>query len=139
MDLYGKTPSVLSRLYDPARIKPLASAKEFLKENLNVAQHFVADRFGSAEGASVTDVVAGEGKIIELNGEKVAAYRTPEGILHLLAPQCTHMGCLVQWNRAEHTWDCPCHGGRYSATGEVIEGPPTSKLAATSSQTTGAL
>lgn len=127
-DLVLERANRFSEVYNPARVKPLASAGEFIKENLNVAQHFVADRFSAPDGDSVSDVAPGQGKMIEINGEKVAAYRSPEGQLHLLAPQCKHMGCLVQWNNAETTWDCPCHGGRYSATGEVIEGPPTSNL-----------
>jgi glycine/D-amino acid oxidase-like deaminating enzyme/nitrite reductase/ring-hydroxylating ferredoxin subunit len=117
-----------SDVYDPARVKPLASAGGFIKENLNVAQHFVADRLAAPDADSLSEVTAGQGKIVEIKGEKVAAYRSPEGKLHLLAPQCKHMGCLVQWNNAESTWDCPCHGGRYSPTGEVIEGPPPSNL-----------
>ncbi len=117
-----------SEVYDPARFKPLASAGDFIKENINVAEHLVADRFAAPDANTLSEVSAGQGKIVEINGEKVAAYRSPDGSLHLLAPQCKHMGCLVQWNNAENTWDCPCHGGRYSSLGEVIEGPPTSNL-----------
>jgi Rieske Fe-S protein len=117
-----------SEVYDPARFKPLASAGEFIHENVNVGFHMVADRIATADVESLMDVPAGEGRIVQLEGEKVAAYRSPEGEIYLFSPECRHMGCLVQWNNAENTWDCPCHGGRYSATGEVVEGPPMANL-----------
>ena len=65
----------------------------------------------------------GEGAIIEKGKEKVAAYRDPQGALYTLNPSCRHMGCTVSWNDAEKTWDCPCHGSRYNARGEVILSP----------------
>jgi glycine/D-amino acid oxidase-like deaminating enzyme len=82
-----------SELFDPSRLRPLAGAPSFVKENANVALRFVGDRV------------------------------TNRG-----APRCTHMGCLLQWNAAEDTWDCPCHGSRFAASGEVIEGPATRPL-----------
>lgn len=65
----------------------------------------------------------GEGAIIEMGGKKVAAYKDPQGTLYTLDPSCRHMGCFVSWNDAEKTWDCPCHGSRYNARGEVTQSP----------------
>ena len=65
----------------------------------------------------------GEGAIIEMGGKKVAAYKDPQGTLYTLDPSCRHMGCFVSWNEAEKTWDCPCHGSRYNARGEVTQSP----------------
>ena len=71
----------------------------------------------------------GEGGIIERTGEAFAAYVDEHGTQHLFSARCTHMGCTVGWNRAEHTWDCPCHGSRFRPTGEVISGPAEAPLA----------
>ena len=69
-----------------------------------------------------------QGKILRLNGRKVAAYRDAHGKVSLCSPVCTHLKCIVAWNPAEKTWDCPCHGSRFAATGEVIAGPAEEPL-----------
>jgi glycine/D-amino acid oxidase-like deaminating enzyme len=70
----------------------------------------------------------GQGKVIERNGAKVAAYRDTAGTVTLRSAICTHMGCTVGWNMAERTWDCPCHGSRFKPTGDVISGPAEAPL-----------
>ena len=70
-----------------------------------------------------SDIAPGEGAVVKIDGHKVAAYRDEQGVLHTLDPACRHMGCIVAWNEAEKTWDCPCHGSRYNAVGEVIHSP----------------
>jgi nucleotide-binding universal stress UspA family protein/nitrite reductase/ring-hydroxylating ferredoxin subunit len=72
---------------------------------------------------AVTELTPGEGGIIERQGEKLAAYVNDAGDLHLMSARCTHMGCTVAWNPGEKTFDCPCHGSRYSPTGAVVNGP----------------
>jgi Rieske Fe-S protein len=67
--------------------------------------------------------------MVRLDGERVAAYRDDQGTLHAVAPHCTHLGCLVTFNTAEVTWDCPCHGSRFDVDGRVIQGPATKDLA----------
>ena len=69
-----------------------------------------------------------DGKIIDLDGTRVAAYRAPDGSVTLRSPICTHLGCIVGWNDAERTWDCPCHGSRFAPNGKVISGPAESPL-----------
>ena len=116
-------------LYDPARVKPLASAKDFLKENINVAKRFVRDRLSHPDTARELDAIAhGQGAIVVVDGDKIAAYRDENGELQLLSPACKHMGCLVTWNAAERSWDCPCHGSRYAGDGTVLEGPTVDPL-----------
>ena len=78
-----------------------------------------------------TEIDKGEGGIVSVDGRKVAVYRTDDGDLVALSAKCTHLGCTVGWNAADKTWDCPCHGSRYSPTGEVINGPAAKGLART--------
>ncbi|HZE96893.1 MAG TPA: FAD-dependent oxidoreductase [Planctomycetota bacterium] len=117
-----------SSLYSPSRIKPLAAAKEFLRENLNVAWHLVMDRLKSHDEAGGTPLKPCEGRIMDLDGRHVAVYMDETRRLHVLSPVCVHAGGIVAWNDLEKTWDCPCHGGRYSPTGKVLCSPPTHDL-----------
>ena len=77
---------------------------------------------------SVDEIAPGEGRIVGAGLGQRAAYRDDDGTLHELSARCTHLGCIVNWNSAERTWDCPCHGSRFAATGEVIEGPAVRPL-----------
>ncbi|MBN8228655.1 FAD-dependent oxidoreductase [Corallococcus macrosporus] len=115
-------------LYEPGRVKPKAGAKDFIQENAEVAFRFVADRLSKPDGHQLADVAPGEGKILEVDGRKVAVYREEDGTPHAVSPVCTHLGCHVHWNNAERTWDCPCHGGRFSPTGRVLNGPAVKDL-----------
>jgi glycine/D-amino acid oxidase-like deaminating enzyme/nitrite reductase/ring-hydroxylating ferredoxin subunit len=114
-------------LYSPARFKPLASAADFLRENASVVAHRIGD-YLRTDAETLDDVAPGEGKVVAWGDDQVAAYRDASGHLHTLSPVCTHLGCRVHWNGAEKTWDCPCHGGRFSATGDWLEGPPMHPL-----------
>ena len=71
---------------------------------------------------------SGEGRVVTVDGRDVALSRSADGTLHEVSAVCTHMGCLVSWNDAEGSWDCPCHGSRFDIDGEVIEGPATTPL-----------
>ncbi|HZI64686.1 MAG TPA: Rieske 2Fe-2S domain-containing protein, partial [Thermoanaerobaculia bacterium] len=92
------------------------------------AAWFVRDRVSGAAVSSADDVPRSAGRLVETDGEKLAVYRDPQGELHALSPYCTHLGCIVHWNEAEESWDCPCHGGRYTPDGAVLSGPPTAPL-----------
>jgi glycine/D-amino acid oxidase-like deaminating enzyme/nitrite reductase/ring-hydroxylating ferredoxin subunit len=117
------------KLFDATRVKPLAAARDFVSENVDFPAHLVADRLKSAEGDSFRDVGRGEGAILEIEGKKRAVYRDDQGAVHVLNPVCTHLGCLVGFNTAEKSWDCPCHGSRFRPDGEVINGPAVKPLA----------
>lgn len=113
-------------LYDATRIHPLAAAKNYLAENKDFPVYFFKDRLHP--GGAASEVASGSGAVVELNGQKAAVYRDPEGGLHALCAVCPHLGCEVHWNNAERSWDCPCHGSRFDALGKVVNGPATSDL-----------
>jgi Rieske Fe-S protein len=113
--------------FDPGR-PALRGLWDYVRENADYPYYMARDRLVRAENQSVRTLRRGEGKVIEQEGTKVAAYRTPNGTLTVRAATCTHMGCLVAWNDAEHTWDCPCHGSRFKPDGTVISGPAETPL-----------
>ena len=127
-DLVIKGENIYKELFDPCRVKPIDSFKEFVTENADVAYHLVADRFGIHETDSLKRIEPGTGKLVEIDGKKVAAYRDEKGTIHALSPTCTHMGCIVNWNQEEKSWDCPCHGARFDIDGKVLTGPATIDL-----------
>lgn len=115
-------------LYKPSRIKPIASFTEFVKENADVAWRFVADKFTAENIDSLNELDNDSGCLIDYDGIKIALYKDETGKAHALNPTCTHAGCIVNWNNSEKSWDCPCHGGRYTVDGKVITGPPVKDL-----------
>ncbi len=121
-----KTP--WAKLYSPSRIKPLASAMTFLEENKDYPLCMIKDRITPAEASSVAEVKPGEGKIVRVKGKKTAVYRAEDGTVQALSPICTHLGCYVAFNNSEKSWDCPCHGSRFSTDGKVINGPTKAPL-----------
>jgi glycine/D-amino acid oxidase-like deaminating enzyme/nitrite reductase/ring-hydroxylating ferredoxin subunit len=116
-------------LFDIDRTKIRGGLWDYLAENKDYPYYIVRDRFAGAEGRSLRALERGEGKLLDIDGERVAAYRAEDGSVTMRSPVCTHMGCTVQWNSAERTWDCPCHGSRFSPKGEVLGGPAESPLA----------
>jgi nitrite reductase/ring-hydroxylating ferredoxin subunit len=125
-DLITGRPNAWQELYDPSR-KPLRTVGEFVKENLNVAKQYT-DWVTGGDVKSADDIPAGKGAVLRRGLTKVAAYRDDDGTLHELSAVCTHLGCIVHWNDAEKTWDCPCHGSRFTKDGRVQHGPATSGL-----------
>jgi glycine/D-amino acid oxidase-like deaminating enzyme/nitrite reductase/ring-hydroxylating ferredoxin subunit len=113
-------------LYDPAR-KPVRAAGNFAKENLNVAMQYV-DWITPSEVESVREIQPGSGAVLRRGLSKVAVYRDNKGKTHECSAVCPHLGCIVHWNAAEHSWDCPCHGSRFDEFGKVINGPSNTDL-----------
>ena len=109
-------------LYGAKRFTPKASFKRFVSGNASSGRHWIVDRFKPAE-KELDELAPGEGGIVRVRGRKRAVYRDNAGTLHVLSPVCRHLYCHVAWNAAERSWDCPCHGSRYSGEGEVIQGP----------------
>jgi Rieske Fe-S protein len=126
-------PNPLGELLDATRIKPLASAGALLAQNLDYPKHMLADRLpgGVETGAEALATIApGEGRVLSIGGRRLAVYRNANGELGALSPTCTHLGCLVHWNTAEKSWDCPCHGSRFDPHGRVLNGPAVTALPA---------
>jgi glycine/D-amino acid oxidase-like deaminating enzyme/nitrite reductase/ring-hydroxylating ferredoxin subunit len=115
-------------LFDPGR-KALGRALwDYVKENVDYPYYMIRDRFTGGTAHTLRSVRRGHGCVVDHKGKAVAAYRDPSGALTMRSAVCTHMGCHVTWNRAERTWDCPCHGSRFAPTGEVISGPAEEPL-----------
>ncbi len=114
-------------LFDPSR-KKLRGAWDYLTENFDYPYYLLADRLRGVEADSAIEVARGEGKIITHQGQRVACSRDEQGEVTMVSAVCTHMGCLVRWNQAEATWDCPCHGSRFKPDGAVLAGPAETPL-----------
>jgi Rieske Fe-S protein len=120
-----------SKLYDPSRVT-LRATPDFLKENLNVAGQY-SDWATAGDVASYDDIKPGSGAVVRRGVKKIAVYRDDEGGIHERSAVCTHLYCIVNWNSVERTWDCPCHGSRFDAYGQVVNGPAIMPLAAVES------
>lgn len=121
-DLILEVPNPWADFYDPNRLNLRASAPTMVKEGLSAAKHLIGDRL--TKGVKSIDKIApGEGEIVEVGGERLAVYKDEQGMLHAVSPTCTHMGCIVGWNSVEKSWDCPCHGSRFSVEGKVLHSP----------------
>ncbi|WP_432712129.1 FAD-dependent oxidoreductase [Pedobacter sp.] len=117
-----------AELLSPSRIKPIAGFEEFVKENADVAFHYIADRLSVDAIESLGELEPGNGKVLNYKKEKLAIYKAEDGTVTALSPYCTHAGCIVNFNAIEKSWDCPCHGGRFTVQGEVLTGPPRKNL-----------
>jgi glycine/D-amino acid oxidase-like deaminating enzyme/nitrite reductase/ring-hydroxylating ferredoxin subunit len=115
------------KLYDPKRAHvQRSSAFEFLKENLNVAAQYLD--YVTPGQASADEIPRGEGRVVRRGLHKIACYRDESGTLHERSAVCTHLRCIVDWNPAEKSWDCPCHGSRFDPLGKVLNGPAIEPL-----------
>lgn len=119
-------------LYDATRATPFVSANS-IQQNTDVAVHWIGDRLKGL-GNSLSDVANGQGKLVTIDGKKIAAYRDESGSIHAVSATCTHLGCIVNWNAAEKSWDCPCHGARFNCEGKVLHSPAIADLEALGSR-----
>lgn len=125
-DLVQGRPNRWTTLYDPSRIR-LGAAGDFLKENLNVAAQYVS-YLTPGEVGSLDDIAPNTGAVMREGAKKVAVFRDEAGEIHRLSAVCPHLGCIVAWNKAASSWDCPCHGSRFDARGHVLNGPASRDL-----------
>lgn len=125
-DLIVKKESPYEEVYNPSRHISTAGIKNFVKENFDVAKELIKGKL--EVGQYNIDLKNDEGKIVEIDGERYGAYRDKNGELHIVDITCTHVGCELKWNSAEKSWDCPCHGSRFTFEGDIIEGPAVTRL-----------
>ena len=113
-------------VFNSNRITPAASARRFVTENIKTGAAILASKRRGRP--SQTELSPGEGKVINVNGESTAVYKDDDGHVHAVSATCTHLGCTVGFNAADATWDCPCHGSRFTTDGTVIHGPAAKNL-----------
>lgn len=125
-DLIVKGENPWTDVYDPSRFIPNPSVTSFITINADVAAKFVTGKLKPVPHN--IDIENGEAKAVEIDGQKMGVYKDEQGKLHFVDTTCTHMGCELKWNDAEKSWDCPCHGSRFTYEGEIIEGPAINEL-----------
>ncbi|HEV7781156.1 MAG TPA: FAD-dependent oxidoreductase [Chitinophagaceae bacterium] len=128
-DLIVSGKNEFSHLFDPNRLKPVAGFSKFVKEAADVVGHLIGGIFSREKLESLVELAPGEAKVVVYEGHKLALYKDDEGHLHALHSACTHIKCTVSWNGAEKSWDCPCHGARFSCEGTMLNGPARKDLA----------
>jgi Rieske Fe-S protein len=126
-DLILGRPNAWARLYDPARVT-LKAAASYADTSLQVAEHY-AEWLTGGDVDAVAAIPPGGGAVVRRGLAKLAVYRDEGGQLHVRSAACSHLKCIVTWNDAERSWDCPCHGSRYDRFGDVLNGPAVSPLA----------
>jgi len=126
-DLITETENPVAELFAPARFHADPAIKSFTTYNADVAKHLVKGKLSNSE-SDISDLQPDEAMIARIKGQRTGVYKDKEKNLHLVDTTCTHLGCEVTWNSGERTWDCPCHGSRFSYTGEVIQGPAKKPL-----------
>ena len=127
-DIITKRDNPYIQLFNPTRIKPVAGFTSFISHNADVVKAFAEKILPKEKLEALTDIQFDQGKIIKHDGETIALYKDEHGNLFGVNPTCTHMKCNVAWNKAEKSWDCPCHGSRFDINGEVLTGPATVNL-----------
>jgi Rieske Fe-S protein len=125
-DLVNGIENPWEKLYDPSRIT-LKATGDFLQEVGNMAAQYL-DFLAPGDVESMQELQPGEGAIMNLGTKKTAVYRDEKNVLHAYSAICPHLGCVVQWNGDEKSFDCPCHGSRFTCEGNVVNGPAVSDL-----------
>jgi glycine/D-amino acid oxidase-like deaminating enzyme/nitrite reductase/ring-hydroxylating ferredoxin subunit len=125
-DLIQGRDNAWAKIYEPSR-KPVRAIAEYVKENVNMAKQYT-EWVTAGDVGSVEDIPRDSGGVLRDGVGKIAVYRDTRGTVHQTSAVCTHLGCIVSWNSAEKTWDCPCHGSRFDKFGKVLSGPAAKDL-----------
>lgn len=127
-DLINGKENEWEKIYNPSRFKVLRAGKTFFKELVGGLLSYYNQKPKDSKSMELSEIKAREGKIVDIDGEKFGAYRDENSLLHVVRAECTHLKCIIKWNSDEESWDCPCHGSRFTMDGEVIHGPANEDL-----------
>ncbi len=127
-DLINGKENKLEKIYDPSRFKLFSSGNVFLKEVVGGAVNYLKTKPGSKDEIAPNEIPVNEGRIIRKKEKRYGAYRSEDNYIHYVSAECTHLGCIIKWNNDEKSWDCPCHGSRFSYKGKVLNGPANKAL-----------
>lgn len=122
-DLVNGKVNPWEKIYSPSRFKIIKSGRTFLSENISMLRKYFETNPKHPEAVALGNILPGEGKIIEMGGKKYGCYCDEDESIHFVDAKCTHLGCTVRWNNDEKSWDCPCHGSRFTYKGELLNGP----------------
>jgi glycine/D-amino acid oxidase-like deaminating enzyme/nitrite reductase/ring-hydroxylating ferredoxin subunit len=128
-DLINGKENRWEKLYAPSRFKIFSSGKTFFKEFIGGFFSYLINKPTDIKSIEFTAIEQNEGRIVEIEGKKVGVYRDQEDKLHVVDSECSHLKCQVKWNNDEKSWDCPCHGSRFSYEGKILNGPANTELA----------
>ncbi|MEK8128140.1 FAD-dependent oxidoreductase [Paenibacillus filicis] len=120
-------PNPYGELVTPSRFKAVPGLQTLITENADVAKHLIKGKL-EAGSREADQLGLDEGGVVQVDGKRAGAYKDPQGNLYVVDTTCTHLGCEVNWNKGERSWDCPCHGSRFDYKGEVLEGPASKPL-----------
>lgn len=126
-DIITEKENRYEEVFSPSRFNADPSIKEFISTNIDVAKHLLEGKL-EYPLRDVNDLKNDEGSVVHVSGKRAGAYKDAEGKLYIVDTTCSHLGCEVEWNSGDRTWDCPCHGSRFSIVGDVIEGPAETPL-----------
>jgi glycine/D-amino acid oxidase-like deaminating enzyme/nitrite reductase/ring-hydroxylating ferredoxin subunit len=127
-DMINETENEWQEIYDPGRFKITKSGKTFFKELIGGMLAYYKQKPADTKSVELSEIKPKEGKIVDIDGEKFGAYRDEDDLLHVVRAECTHLKCIIRWNNDEESWDCPCHGSRFTMDGKVIHGPANEDL-----------
>ncbi|MGV3636487.1 MAG: FAD-dependent oxidoreductase [Flavobacteriales bacterium] len=127
-DLIVHGDSPYATVFDPGRVSPIAGFANFVKEAADVVGHLIQAPLPASKLSSLADLAPGDARVVQFDGRRVALHRDLDGVLHALDAACSHIKCTIEWNGGEGTWDCPCHGSRFSVDGEVLCAPARKPL-----------
>ncbi len=114
-------------LFTPSRFHADPAVKKFMEINADVAKHMIKGKLEFTQN-NIDKLERDDATLARIDGKRVGVYKDKDEAIHMVDTTCTHLGCEVKWNSGDRTWDCPCHGSRFSYTGEVMEGPAKKPL-----------